>query len=123
MHTESCAAGQEAGDLLVENARLELQLDGLHRALQSRAAIEQAKGVLMAFCRCSEADAFAVLARLSQQRNVRLRVLAETLLRLAASGFEVSGEALDGWLLEQVLAISRSSPAAAQRPRQPRRPG
>jgi len=50
VHTESCAAGQGgADDLLVENARLELQLDGLYRALQSRAAIEQAKGVLMAF--------------------------------------------------------------------------
>jgi len=111
--TESCTASTGASgpgdELLAENARLELQLDGLHRALQSRASIEQAKGVLMAFCRCSEADAFTLLARLSQVRNVRLRWLADTLLRLAATGFEVtSGNDLEAWLRDQVLHLSRT---------------
>jgi ANTAR domain len=96
-------------DLLAENTRLQTQLDGLHRALRSRAAIEQAKGVLIAFGRCSESDAFTLLTRLSQQRNVRIRVLAEELLRLAAAGFPETDEAsLAGWLRAQVLALGQT---------------
>jgi hypothetical protein len=105
-------SGERRGDLLAENTRLQTQLDGLHRALRSRAAIEQAKGVVMAFGRCSEADAFAVLTRLSQQRNVRIRVLAEELLRLAAAGFPETDEAsLAGWLRAQVLALGVTGPS------------
>lgn len=61
---------------------------GLHRdladlgeqlevALQSRAVIDQAKGVIMAQNRCSAEKAFQILVRASQHRNVKLRVLAE----------------------------------------------
>jgi ANTAR domain len=104
-------AERAGGDLLAENARLETQLDGLHRAMRSRAAIEQAKGVLMAFGRCSESDAFALLIRWSQQRNVRIRVLAEELLRLAAAGFPDTAQAsLAGWLRAQVLALAPTDP-------------
>jgi hypothetical protein len=91
--------------LLAENARLEAQLDGLHRALQSRATIEQAKGVLMALRGCSEADAFDLLVRLSQRRNVRLRSLAEVLVQLAADGLTAPREdGLCRWL-QQELAL------------------
>jgi ANTAR domain len=111
--------GEPHGDLLAENTSLQTQLDGLHRALRSRAAIEQAKGVLMAFGRCSESDAFALLTRLSQQRNVRIRVLAAELLRLAAAGFPDTDEAsLAGWLRGQVLALGLAGP-----PRPVPRPG
>jgi hypothetical protein len=104
-------AGSRHADVLAENTRLQAQLDGLHRALRSRAAIEQAKGVLMAFGRCSEADAFGALTRLSQQRNVRIRVLAEELLRLAATGFPNTDEAsLAGWLRAQVFALGPLAP-------------
>jgi GAF domain-containing protein len=48
----------------------------LERALQSRAPIEQAKGILMARHGYSDAEAFASLRRLSQQRNVKLREVA-----------------------------------------------
>jgi hypothetical protein len=102
-------AGREADAeaLLAENARLEVQLDGLHRALQSRATIEQAKGVLVVFCRCAEGEAFDVLVQLSQRRNVRVRVLADALLRLAAAGFEAPEEdELGRWLRDEVAALS-----------------
>jgi hypothetical protein len=121
----SCAVGSGSppplDEMLIANTRLETELDGLHRALRSRAAIEQAKGVLMTVSRCSEADAFARLARLSQQRNVPVRVLAETLLQLAATGFEVSTEdgGLTGWLRDQLVALGTQAKAGDQ-PRPPR---
>jgi hypothetical protein len=109
------APDEDDGTLRAENERLEEQLDGLHRALRSRAAIEQAKGVLMAFARCDEAAAFALLTRLSQQRNVRIRLLAEELLTLAAGGFPVSPDeaSLAYWLRGQVLELARPVPAKA----------
>jgi hypothetical protein len=123
------AAVQSADDLLVENTRLEIQLDGLHRALRSRAAIEQAKGVLMAFCRCSEADAFTLLTRLSQQRNVRVRALADALLELAGTGFQMppadaADAELKAWLRDEVVTLTEHGwrPERARQPR-PRPPG
>lgn len=52
----------------------------LRAAMHSRAVIEQAKGVLMARQRCSADDAFAILTRLSQNRNVKLRTVAEQIV-------------------------------------------
>ena len=49
----------------------------LRRAMESRAVIEQAKGVIMAQRRCTPAEAFDVLVAASQRENVKLRVLAE----------------------------------------------
>ena len=43
-----------------------LQAEMLREAMRSRAVIEQAKGILMAARRCSAADAFEILVRLSQ---------------------------------------------------------
>jgi hypothetical protein len=114
-----CSKEADAGNradaeaLLAENVRLEVQLDGLHRALQSRATIEQAKGVLVVSCRCAETEAFDVLVQLSQRRNMRLRLLAEALLRLAAAGFEAPEEdELGRWLRDEVVQFSerRSRP-------------
>ncbi|WIX79227.1 ANTAR domain-containing protein [Amycolatopsis carbonis] len=48
----------------------------LREALQSRAVIEQAKGVLMAQRRCGPPEAFALLVTLSQDTNVKLRDVA-----------------------------------------------
>lgn len=122
---ESCAVdtagAPSVAELLTANARLESELDGLHRALRSRAAIEQAKGVLMVLSRCSEAAAFGWLSRLSQQRNVRVQALAELLLGLAASGFEVRPDepGLATWLRGEVLPTGDLSRPA----RGPARPG
>ena len=48
----------------------------LEQALQSRAAIDQAIGIVMAQSRCDPAEAFAILGRASNNRNMKLRDLA-----------------------------------------------
>jgi hypothetical protein len=103
MHT---VPDEDLRALLVENTRLEAQLDGLQRALQSRATIEQAKGVLATVTQCTEANAFDLLVELSQRRNVRLRVVAEALLRMVASGFESADtDGLQQWLREELIRL------------------
>jgi GAF domain-containing protein len=64
-------------------SRLAAQLE---QAMASRAAIEQAKGILMAQQRCSAEEAFAILRRLSQATNRKLRdVAAEVVARAERS--------------------------------------
>ncbi len=48
----------------------------LGEAMQSRAVIEQAKGMLMAAQRCDEDEAFQLLVRASQRENIKLRDIA-----------------------------------------------
>ena len=48
----------------------------LEQALESRAEIEQAKGVIMASTRCTPDQAFDLLVRQSQQQNRKLREIA-----------------------------------------------
>ena len=48
----------------------------LQQALESRAAIEQAKGIIMATRRCGPDEAFALLRRASQTQNRKLRAIA-----------------------------------------------
>jgi GAF domain-containing protein len=62
----------------------------LHIALDSRAEIDQAKGILMAVHGCTAEQAFARLASLSQQRNVKVKELARDFLRSVAQTCEVS---------------------------------
>jgi len=52
----------------------------LRTAMQSRAVIEQAKGILMARDRCSPDEAFELLKRISQHRNAKLRDIAQTIV-------------------------------------------
>ncbi|MBN6037191.1 ANTAR domain-containing protein [Amycolatopsis sp. 195334CR] len=63
---------------------LQAELDGLRRALRSRATIEQAMGVLVVAHRCTPQQAFRLLIRLSQQHNVKLHRVADLLVQLAA---------------------------------------
>ena len=58
------------------------EIDGLHAAMESRAIIEQAKGVIMGGLHCSADAAFAVLVAQSQAQNRKLREVAEELVRL-----------------------------------------
>jgi GAF domain-containing protein len=58
----------------------------LQAALGSRAAIEQAKGILMARTGCSPDDAFERLRKRSQDENRKLRDLAEELVAEVTSG-------------------------------------
>lgn len=52
------------------------EVDGLHKAMEHRAAIEQAKGVLMTTLRCGPDAAFAALVARSQHENRKLRDIA-----------------------------------------------
>ncbi len=58
----------------------------LQAAMQSRAVIEQAKGMLMAERRCGAKQAFDILVQLSQQSNRKLRDVAQALVDSADSG-------------------------------------
>ncbi|MFF5991577.1 ANTAR domain-containing protein [Prauserella flavalba] len=70
-------------DLLAQVTHLENELEGLRRALRTRATIEQAMGVLVVSHRCTPQEAFQVLVRLSQQYNIKLHRIAHALLQLA----------------------------------------
>ena len=58
----------------------------LREAVSSRAVIEQAKGIIMAQRHCEEDEAFAVLTASSQNTNVKIRVLAQGIVRSAQRG-------------------------------------
>jgi GAF domain-containing protein len=61
----------------LEYARL---VDNLEKAIESRQRIGQAVGLVMERYGLNEARAFAVLTRLSQERNVKLRMIAEEII-------------------------------------------
>lgn len=54
--------------------------ENLRTAMDSRAAIEQAKGIIMATTGCGPDEAFQLLVRQSQHENRKLRELAEELV-------------------------------------------
>jgi GAF domain-containing protein len=54
--------------------------DNLQTALESRAVIDQAKGILMERFKLTADQAFQVLARTSMQRNAKLRAIAQNLV-------------------------------------------
>ena len=58
----------------------------LAAAMESRASIEQAKGLIMGSMRCGPDEAFEILVKQSQQQNIKLRQLAEELVRNAGRG-------------------------------------
>jgi GAF domain-containing protein len=87
---EACAAAVElAGEVAVavanavaydEVATLARQLA---QAMESRATIEQAKGILVAAQRCSPEEAFDILRRASQRENRKLREMAAAIVERA----------------------------------------
>jgi hypothetical protein len=58
----------------------------LNAALGSRAVIDQAIGIIMARRACTADEAFAVLRRMSNDRNVKLRDVAAAMTEAVASG-------------------------------------
>ena len=52
----------------------------MRQAMDGRAVIEQAKGIIMAEHHCSTGEAFAILTRMSQQTNRKVRELATDLV-------------------------------------------
>jgi GAF domain-containing protein len=67
---------------LLYDATLTLN-DQLRRAMEHRAVIEQAKGVVMSERRCTADEAFAILTRMSQTSNRKLRDVASALVTRA----------------------------------------
>ena len=63
----------------------------LATAMQSRAVIEQAKGILMGVQRCSADEAFEILVRASQRENRKLRDIAHDLVVRAQQSASPSG--------------------------------
>ncbi|NAZ87864.1 ANTAR domain-containing protein [Kineococcus sp. T90] len=57
----------------------------LHTAMQSRAVIEQAKGIVMAQLRCDAEEAFQHLVTQSQHTNRKLRQIAEQVVAAASA--------------------------------------
>ena len=58
----------------------------LLQAMKSRTIINLASGILMAQSRCSQAEAFNLLSKVSNNRNVKLRLVAEEILRRFEGG-------------------------------------
>jgi AmiR/NasT family two-component response regulator len=66
-------------ELLTSDARiaaLVAEVESLHKAMEHRSVIEQAKGVLMSSMQIGPDAAFAVLVAASQRENVKLRDVA-----------------------------------------------
>jgi hypothetical protein len=82
---EVVAASVRTG-FVPEVAELRREVEGLRLALETRAVIEQAKGVVMATTGCDVDEAFHFLVRRSQRENRKLREIAEELVSRAASG-------------------------------------
>lgn len=78
----------------IHQLRLAARTGGLqfsaHARMEARLAsmpvIEQAKGIIMAQCRCSEDQAFDALRRASQRENIKLRELAARVVAKTAEG-------------------------------------
>jgi PAS domain-containing protein len=76
-------AERSAVDWAARVQRLEAEVDGLRRAMRSRAIIEQAKGFLSAALNCGLDEAFGHLARLSQHENLRVTEVAARIIGAA----------------------------------------
>jgi hypothetical protein len=77
----------EVGDAESAAAELETlrrEVTQLREAMSSRAPIEQAKGVLMSAYGLSPDRAWAYLVRLSQQNNVKVRDIADDMVKWAS---------------------------------------
>ncbi len=68
----------------------------LQARLETMPVIEQAKGILMAQCRCGPDEAFELLRRVSQSANVKVSVVAARLVRDVAAGDGIDSRAIPG---------------------------
>jgi GAF domain-containing protein len=88
-HREAALAFAGQAAVVLANAQAYWDAQGLSdrlgEAMKSRAAIEQAKGVLMGVQRCGPDEAFELLIRASQRENVKLRDIARRIVDDAAS--------------------------------------
>jgi hypothetical protein len=64
-------------------AELRAEIAGLRKAMETRATIEQAKGILMGAEHCTADEAFDMLVRASQRENRRLALIATEIVERA----------------------------------------
>jgi GAF domain-containing protein len=101
----------------------------LGRALQSRATIEQAKGILMAEQHCDADHAFELLVGASQRQNRKLRDIADRIVKHGGRAIETVRDHPSAWLTELTNPDPRPATAnqahglAPDRRSGPRRPG
>jgi GAF domain-containing protein len=76
-----CDETSRAISLALRHDALTQQQDHLHMAMASRRVIDQALGIIMAQNRCSAEEAFAILRRASNNRNVKINALATDMIR------------------------------------------
>lgn len=105
----------ELARLRLENERLRIELEQALRAMAAREVIEQAKGLLMGYYRCSDEQAFAALREVSQRCNVKLRALAMDIVGLARRSGRVHHRGLDD-VVQAVLAGAEPGIAAGPPP-------
>jgi hypothetical protein len=84
---------------------LEAEVEQMRAAMASRAAIEQAKGILMLLTGCGDQVAFDLLAHISSHTHRKVRDIAEVITRSAAGGMR---------LPDDVRAIIRDACPPAQ---------
>jgi transcriptional regulator with GAF, ATPase, and Fis domain len=65
---------------------LRSEIEHLHAAMKSRRIIDQALGIIIAQNRCTSQQAFDILRRASQNRNVKIRDIAADIVALATGG-------------------------------------
>ena len=72
-----------AVDNITSHAHAVNEARHLRIAMESRAVIEQAKGIIIARDQCTPDEAFEILSRISQQQNIKIRDLAQSIVDFA----------------------------------------
>ena len=97
-------------------AALEEEIDQLRHALVSHAAVDQAIGVLMGSAGLRSQEGWEVLETVSQHTNIKLREIAQHVLRWAEDG-ELP-HAIRSALHKAVVTTRRRRPRTGSRPGQ-----
>jgi AmiR/NasT family two-component response regulator len=81
---ESVSLFAEQASLVLANASAywgaRLKSEQLSESIESRAVIEQAKGIIMSSMRCTADEAFGHLTKQSQHMNIKLREVARQIV-------------------------------------------
>jgi hypothetical protein len=83
---EFASIAEGAVKLAVRLGSAQSLAEDLTAAMESRTSIDLACGVIMGQNRCSQAEAMAILTKVSSNRNQKLRVVAEEMLNNLAGG-------------------------------------
>jgi hypothetical protein len=113
------------GSLAEHAERLALRDENaqLRSALESRAVIEQAKGIVIAHYGVDPDGAFLFLARMSQEQNVKLRLIATVIVSDACGEPLPPGTEADAvaTVRDRFARLLRRGPRTAHDVRQPQR--